>query len=387
MNIPRMENTTTNQQVLYALAAGTGGLTIFNTNNFGQELARVARDIEEYYVLGYVPPNPTYDGRYHRIRVKSDRKGITIRARNGYFDTKSPDPLAGKPEGKVLEERAASPQPGDFPVALRAVHFYNAANVARVNLALDIPAKSLLVEKLKGKLHSEVNILGIAYREDGTVAARFSDTTKLDFEKPEWQQFAKGPFRYHNNFNSAPGKYLLRVVLGAGGQKFGKYEVPLTIEAYDVRQFQLGDVALSNQLVPVSRLTASLDATLLEERAPLVAQGVELILSSNNRFKRTDKVGLYTEVYEPQMLTAMPPPLGIIVAIFDRKTNQEVFNSNTIRVNSMAQPGNPVVPVAVLVPVGKLTTGDYRLEVQARNALGSVSTLRRAEFTLADSTE
>jgi len=387
MNIPRLESTTVNQQVLYALAAGTGGLTIFNTNNFAQELTKVARDLEEYYVLGYVPPNPTYDGRYHRIRVKSDRKGITIRARNGYFDTKSPDVLAGKPEGKLLEERAASSQPGDFPVSLRTVHYFSAANVARINLALDIPAKSLLVEKLKGKLHSEVNILGIAYREDGTVAARFSDTAKLDFEKSDWQQFAKGPFRYYNNFNIAPGKYLLRVVLGAGGQKFGKFELPLTVEAYDVRQFQLGDVALSNHMVPVSQLTASLDTALLEERAPLVAGGMELVLSSNYRFKRTDKIGLYTEVYEPQMLSTLPPPVGIIMVIFDRKTNKEVFNSNTIRVNAMAQPGNPVVPVAVAVPVANLPVGDYRVEVQARNALGSVSTLRRAEFTLAESTE
>jgi hypothetical protein len=53
----------------------------------------------------------------------------------------------------------------------------------------------------------------------------------------------------------------------------------------------------------------------------------------------------------------------------------------------MAQQGNPVVPVAVGVPVANLPVGDYRVEVQARNALGSVSTLRRAEFTLAESTE
>ena len=386
MNIPRLESTTTNQQVLYALAAGTGGFTIFNTNNFGPELDKVARDLQEYYVLGYVPPNPIYDGRYHRIRVKLDRKGVTVRFRNGYFDTKSPDLLAGKPEGKALEERAMSPQPGDIPVTLRVVHFYNSANIARVNLALDIPAKTLDVEKLKGKLHSEVNVLGIAYREDGSVAARFSDAVKLDFEKSEWQQFLKGPFRYYNNFSIGPGRYLFRVVLGAGGQKFGKYEVPLTIEPYSGQEFSLSDLALSNRVVPISQVTASLDAALLEERAPLVANGVELMLSSNNRFKRSDMVGLYVEVYEPQMLKPLPPTVGIIMAIVDRKTNQQVFNSNTIRVNGMAQPGNPIVPVVVPVPLTKLPAGDYRLEVQARDATGNVSTLRQAEFTLEEST-
>jgi VWFA-related protein len=386
MNIPRMDNTSSNQQVLYALAAGTGGFTIFNTNNFGPELDKVARDLQDYYVLGYVPPNAVYDGRYHRINVKIDRKGITARFRSGYFDIKSPDLLAGKPEGKALEERALSPQPGDIPITLRVVPFYDSANVARVNLALDIPAKTLDVEKLKGKLHSEVNILGIAYREDGTVAARFSDAVKLDFEKSEWQQFLKGPFRYYNNFSIGSGKYLFRVVLGAGGQKFGKYEVPLTIEPYTGQEFSLSDLALSNRVVPISQVTASLDAALLEERAPLVSNGVELMLSSNNRFKRSDMVGLYVEVYEPQMLKPLPPSVGIIMAVVDRKTNQPVYNSNTILVNSMAQRGNPIVPVVVPVPITKLPAGDYQLQVQARDATGGVSTLRQAEFTLEEST-
>jgi hypothetical protein len=35
---------------------------------------------------------------------------------------------------------------------------------------------------VKGKQHSELNILGIAYRKDGSVGARFSDTVKVDFE-------------------------------------------------------------------------------------------------------------------------------------------------------------------------------------------------------------
>jgi len=41
----------------------------------------------------------------------------------------------------------------------------------------------------------------------------------------------------------------------------------------------------------------------------------------------------------------------------------------------------------VPVPITQLPPGDYRLEVQARNALGRVSTLRQAEFTLEESTK
>jgi len=379
---PLSETASVNQQILYALAAGTGGFVTTNTNDFFAALAKIAKDLDEYYVLGYVPPNQVHDGSYHRIRVKVDRKGIVIRARNGYYDSKSPDMLAGKPEGKVLEEIAASSQPGTFAVSLTAPHFYSSANVARVNLALEIPGSALSFEKLKGNLHSEVNVLGIAYREDGAVAARFSDTVKLDLRKDEAKKLSTGPFNYQNSFSIAPGKYRLKVVLAAGGQKFGKYEVPLVIEPYDENQFHLSAIALSNRIQPVSEFSANLDAALLEERTPLIAQGVELVPSPSNRFKRDERVGFYCEVYEPLMLTDQPLLVGINLNLIDRKTNQRVFSSNTIPVNKFAEKGNPVIPVGLLMPVANLQPGEYRLEVRARDQAGQASPIQFADFIL-----
>lgn len=379
---PLLESVSTNQQVLYALAAGTGGFTIFNTNDFAVGLAKIGKELDEYYVLGYVPPSPIHDGSYHRIRVKVERKGLTARHRNGYYDLRSPDLLAGKPEGKVLEERAASPQRGDFPVALNAPYFYTSANVARVNLALDVPAKSLAFEKEKGKFRSEVNVLGIAYREDGAVAARFSDTVKLDLEKKELKEFSQGSFSYQNTFHIAPGKYTLKVVLSGGGQRFGKYEAPLVIEPFDGKQFHISGVALSARLQPVSQLAADLDAALLEERTPLVANGVELIPSGDNHFKRDRKLGFYIEVYEPLMLGNTNPRVGVIYNVHNRATNQQVYTSNTVLVNNFAQAGNPVIPVGLLVPMEELQPGDYRLEVLARDSSGNVSPKHSTEFVL-----
>jgi VWFA-related protein len=379
---PLVDNVTTNQQVLQALATGTGGFTIFNTNDFAKGLENIGKEVDEYYILGYAPPNPAHDGSYHKIHVKLDEKGFKIRSRNGYYDLKSPDFLAGKPEGKVLEERAASPQPGDIPVSLNAPYFYTAENVARVNVALAIPAPALEFEKHKGEFHSEVNVLGIAYTENGSVAARFSDTVKLDLQKKELKQFSKGTFDYQNNFNIAPGKYTLKVVLGAGGQKFGKYEMPLVIAPYNAQKFQLSGVALSDQIQPVSTLTASLDTALLEERTPLVVKGMELTPSADNRFQHDEKVGFYVEVYEPLMLEPNPPRVGVIYDVIDQKTQQQVFTSNTVLVNQFAQQGNPVIPVGLFVPVDRIPSGEYRLQVRARDEVGNVSSFQNVKFAV-----
>jgi len=379
---PLLDNISSNQQVLHALAAGTGGLTIFNTNDFLEGLNKIAKELNEYYILSYAPPSQAHDGSYHKINVKVERKGVKIRFRTGYYDVKSPDILAGKPEGKVLEEQVAGPQPGDIPVSLNTPHFYTAPDVAHVNLAMQVPAQSLTFEKEKGKFHSVVHVLGIAYREDGSVAARFSDTVNLDMEKGDLKEFAKGPFIYQNAFNIAPGKYILKIVLGAGGQKFGKYEKALSIEPFDGKHFHLSGVALSNRMQPVSELTAGLDSALLEERTPLVVKGMELPPSPNNRFRRDEKVGLYVEVYEPLMLGANLPRVGIAFDIYDRKANQRILSSNTQPLDNFIQPGNPVIPVGMNVPVDQLRAGEYRVDVKALDSAGNVSPVHSAEFAV-----
>ena len=113
-----------NEQVLYALAKGTGGFEIFNSNDLLHGLEKVSKEMGEYYILGYTPQNQIHDGSFRRISVKVTRPGVVLRYRTGYYDVKSPDLLKGRPEGKVLEERIASMQAGEIPVSVSAPYFY-----------------------------------------------------------------------------------------------------------------------------------------------------------------------------------------------------------------------------------------------------------------------
>ncbi len=377
-----MENIQTNQQVLYALAAGTGGFTIFNTNDYLAGLEKIAKELNEYYILGYVPPDQQHDGSYHKLEVKVDRQGVTLRHRNGYYDLKGPDVLMGRPEGQALEARAASPEAGNVAVTMTAPYFYTAPGVARVNLAMDIPGSAIEFAKDRGKFHSDLNILGVANREDGSLAARFSDTVKLDLEKKELKDLAKGTYPYRNSFNIAPGTYKLKVAVSAGGQSFGKYETSLVIEPFDGKQLAVSGPALSDQLVPVSQLTASLDADLLEERPSLLFKGQEIIPSSTNRFSRDDRVALYVEVFEPGLASNVPLRVGLLYNIINKKTNQPAYSTNTIPLDEAVQTGNPLIPIALKVPVEQLQPGDYRLEVRARDSMGSASSVHSADFSV-----
>jgi VWFA-related protein len=379
-NIP--DSVATKQQVLYALARGTGGFEIFNTNDFLSGLQKVAKEMNEYYNLGYTPPNQAHDGSYHKISVKVGRDGVVLRYRTGYYDIRGSDLLKGKPEGKALEERVASQQAGEIPVSVSAPYFYTEPGVARVNLALSVPGSSIDFAKQKGAFHSDVNVLGIAYRENGSVAARFSDTVKLDYQKKDLKDFAKSSFDYQNTFNIAPGSYTLKLVLSAGGEKFGKYAVPLVVEPFSGDNLSLAGPALGEKYLPVSQPTVNMDAALLEDRTPLVFMGMEFVPSSSYRFAKGAQPVVYVEVYDPALKMPQTPRVGLLFNIIDRKNNQQVYSSNTILVNAYAQPGNPLVPMGFKLPVDQVQPGDYRLEIKGRDEMGSVSTVRTADFSI-----
>ncbi len=357
---------------------------IYNTNDLLGGLERIGREQNEFYILGYVPPDSP-EGSCHTIKVKLNRGGLSApRSRSGYCNTRSTNVLEGKPLEKQLESRATGAQPGSIHGALQAPYFYTAPNTARINLAMEIPSDTFQFNKDKGKYHANLNVLGMAYREDGTVGARFSDTVNLDLEKDEWKEFTKLPYHYENQFDATPGTYRLTVVLSAGGDAFGKFESPLTIDPYDGKHFNLSGVALTNSAQRLNDIPTGLDSVLLEDRTPLVVKGMHIVPSGSNRFKHTDNVILYAEIYEPLLTSEKPPLVGMGYNIIDRSSNQKMFSTGAVRADDFIHKGNPVIPVGMKVKVDELKPGSYRLVMQAVDGANNHAPDRSMDFEITE---
>jgi len=378
--VPQLpQSVATNQQVLAALAEGTGGFSIFNTNDLLGGLQRIGREQSEFYILGYVPQE-TPEGSCHTLKVKLNHGGMNVRSRSGYCNARVANPLEGKPLEKQLELHAAGAQLGSIHGSLQTPYFYTGPNVARVNVAMEIPAESLNFNKEKGKYKANINVLGIAYRPDGSIGARFSDTVNLDLEKDEWKEFTKAPYHYQNQFDAAPGTYKLTIVLGGGGDTFGKFESPLQIDPYDGQHFSLGGVALTNSATRLSDIPTGLDSVLLEDRTPLIVKGLQVVPSASNRFKRNDNVIFYTEIYEPGLTSANPPRVGFAYHIYERATNKDVLFSGLAPADDFIQKGNPVIPGGMMLKVKDLNPGNYRLVVQAVDSANNHAPNRIVDF-------
>jgi len=102
---------------------------------------------------------------------------------------------------------------------------------------------------------------------------------------------------------------------------------------------------------------ADLDAVLLEDRTPLVVKGMEIKPVATNRFKKTDNVIMYSEIYEPasgrrksaESSVRLQPPRPC-----DQSANHE--HGERPRPKSFIHKGSPVVPVGLRVTVKRPET-------------------------------
>ena len=379
--LPPPVTPSTNQQVLDQFAAETGGFVIMNTNDILGGLEKIGKEQSQYYVLGYTP-SESPEGSCHTLKVRVDRSGTNVRSRSEYCNVRPRDLLAGSTAEKRMESQASADLSGNIPGSMEIPFFYISPNTARVNLALEFPSDSVKFEKGKGKMHAEINILGIAYRPDNAIAARFSDTVNLSFaDQQAVDNFFKAPFHYENQIEISSGQYVFKVVFSSGNESFGKLEKPLNIDPYNGNQFALSGLALSNQARRVPEPESGSNFALLDQTR-LIAHGMEITPSATNRFKASEGAAIYAEVYEPLLAAPNPPHIGIRVMVRDRKSGEKKVDISVPNADFSIQKGSLVVRLGLQLPMTSLTPGQYQLQLGAADSAGHASDYRVSDFEI-----
>ncbi len=73
-----------NDDTMKELTEQTGGRTFYNNNDVASLLRTAFDDSRSGYVLTYAPRDYIEDGSHHEVRLKTTRKGVTLRYRPGY---------------------------------------------------------------------------------------------------------------------------------------------------------------------------------------------------------------------------------------------------------------------------------------------------------------
>jgi len=342
-------------------------------------------DPPQHYLIAYSVPDYPEDS-CHQIKVKVNRLNVLIRVRSEYCNTKhsASDPANGTGLGHQLESDLASPKNNNVDISLMAIPLFAKTDTARVHIALDWPWHPRNREfgsKTKG-------VLGMVFDKDGRLVARFSDLADRegvsDRPKPVHVTGVIGGAedRYETQLSLSPGEYDLRIALG-DGQSFGRAEISLTVDAFDRKELSLSAVSLCKRMSGrASILPGAWTAELPRNYMPLVSNGVEFKPTGNTRFKKSETLYTYFEVYEPLLTEQSSATMQIQMRIVDVKTGELKSDSQPVSATPYVKPGSPVIPIGRGIDISKLPTGSYRLEVQATDSAEKRTLWRTANFTV-----
>jgi len=140
---------------------------------------------------------------------------------------------------------------------------------------------------------------------------------------------------------------------------------------------------MSKTVQAVDQISTDVDATLLEDRTPLIIKGMQITPAADYSFKKTDRVILYSQLYAPLLKTETPPHVAAGYSILDA-SNKQVFFSGGVPLEEFVQKGNAVVPFGLIVQVKDLAPGNYKLVLQAADAAKNQAPQRVAAFTIAN---
>ena len=123
-------------------------------------------------------------------------------------------------------------------------------------------------------------------------------------------------------------------------------------------------------------------ANLAPQYVPLVSQGLQFTPASQTRFKSSQHVMAYFEVYQPVSGEQPGAEVKAHVRIVDVRTGEEGVQFHPTDAKSYERPGSRVLAFAGDLSIAQLPKGEYRVEAQATDSAGRSSAIRSATFTV-----
>jgi VWFA-related protein len=359
------------------LADATGGRELNRGNDVLAAFELLAREENEAYTLGYVPQESS-EGSCHVLKVAVDRRDAKVRGRNLYCNVREVSLAAANPLETELESLADSTRLGNTAASVSVPYFYEANGVARVSLAVEIPSPVLSPTEANGKIHAEMDVLGLAYNLGDEVAARFSDTVRFDFAgRRQFDDFLRQPLHYERQFKIASGNYRFKLVFRSAKDRFGVVETPLAIGPFDARKLSLSAIALGRDVQPISPEAAQEEAQ--EGKKPLVFRGNRIVVAGSDLLSKTGPAEAYFEIYQPLAASGQPVHLSMRLRVLDAASNEQKWASGDIDLSALVKSGGLAIPVALKLPVTVLQPGTYHAELTVKDSAGSQAA-RGVEF-------
>jgi hypothetical protein len=335
-------------EFLRAAADSTGGHAFVNTNEFRSRVDQVFRETGSFYLLGYTPANQRADGRFRRLQVTVNRRGVTVNTRSGYYAAPPPDVAARLSRLPKTDTALAGLVPKtDLPLELVATPFgvSNQVNAAVV-VTIGTHSPPSRREGLASGDTVELLLRAFTPQGDERGAARLTaNVAPAAASGPE-----AGKYEVHARLNLPPGRYELRAsassnAWGASGSVYGYVDVP---------DFAREPLSLSGITMTVTPPAIAGNTAVLEGLLPVVP-------TTRRAFAVTDRPSAFVRVYQSR--NARSESIQATMRILDAADRAVVDAKQTLDSGQLGQSGH--ADLQYPIPVERLSSGPHVLMIEA----------------------
>jgi VWFA-related protein len=154
------------------IARQTGGFQVRNSN--GYKIDQIVEDQSGYYLLGYRPTEETFNRRFHHIKAKVKRSGMSLRTRFGFFGVTEEEANKGKMSVRDITNLAlASPFAAqDINVDITSFFANDKATGSVVRSFVYLAAKDMTFTRVDDRHQASFELHGVIFGDNGSIVSQ-----------------------------------------------------------------------------------------------------------------------------------------------------------------------------------------------------------------------
>jgi hypothetical protein len=208
-------------------AERTGGRAFYNTNDIGGAVRKAIDDSSVTYVLGYYPANTNWDGKFREIKVRTDKPGVHLRYRLGYYAL-TDAPVTAEQKAQVMTDAEWSPlESTDLAMEVKADPI-DSQSGREIETQVRIASNQLHFEQTDAQWHDTLEVVWVEIAATGRRIGAMTKTVGMDVPQESFAVFTSQGVSFTQRFKVSPDAVELRLVIRDGGsQAIGSVNIPL----------------------------------------------------------------------------------------------------------------------------------------------------------------
>jgi hypothetical protein len=224
--------------------------------------------------------------------------------------------------------------------------------------------------------------MGVAYAEDGSVAARFFETQPVRFSASikEAREMQKASFAYRSFFSLHPGKYRIKLAVSDESNTLGTAEKTLEIPELREKEMAASSLLIAERASKVSETEQQLQSQLFDGSNPLLIGNNQIEPSVDDKTQTNAAVPVLFRLYN---LPASPEQwnLSAKATLIDEKGGSIILDQFSLK-NLISSLGNGQGVALASIPMKNAPAGKHQLKIDVTDAASSQSASLQTDIEL-----